>query len=522
MVKKVFMWITIAYLFLLTMVFPYYMRDGYYDIGQAKYDFFRIISLVFTGLMGVFLLLKTIVSLKSLLKAGAFLKPSKICFLAYGLVCLLSYGMSFYKDTALFGMYSWNMGLITQLFLLLIFLTMSEIPFPKYDEITLPIWFGILGSVGVFVLGILNRYSFFLFQAKDRDATFISTLGNVNWFCGYWLIFASLGMGAFLVSKKRVVTAILAFYCYLAILTGILQGSSSAGLVFASWVILLIWFAFEEKAYLERFLQLGMLGGLAILTIRFLYLLAPAGMQFDSSLIREFEKHPEHGMKITVVFLAAEIVAHFFLPVYREKKAKEIRTYIFAILMGFVAAAFLIFVINTMVPGGIWPVRDMSVFYFSDLWGNGRGGIWKNTWIAVRNMNLKQLLFGVGPDCYGLFIKDQPELNQRLIEQFGQAYVSNAHNEWLTELVNVGILGLGFYLAGFIICIVHCVKNLKREKACLPLLLCLLAYMANQTVSFRQILSAPFIFMALGLAEGLTKEADSHTINAIRECVDKD
>lgn len=521
MVKKAFMWITIAYLFLLTMVFPYYMRDGYYDIGQAKYDFFKYASFTYLFVIGIVFIIDILYFYKQksqrlLIKEcvrdersrAAILAGCKLYLSAYGIICLLSFIMSPYKETALFGVYSWNMGLVTQLLLLLIFLVISRISFPKYDGIPLPIWMGLLGSVGVFVLGILNRYSFFMFNAKDRDATFISTLGNVNWFCGYWLIFASLGVGAFLVSKQVKVMIIFGLYSYLAILTGILQGSSSAALVFVSWIILLIWFAFEEKTYLERFLQLGVLGGLAILTIRRLYLFSIAGMQFDSSLIKELERHPEHGIKITIFFLLAEVIVHFFIPEYQGRRVKEIRAYIFAVLIGFVAAVLLIFVINSMVPGGIWPVRDMSVFYFSDLWGNGRGGIWKNTIMAVGNMNFKQILFGVGPDCYGVFLRDQANLQQRLMEQFGQALVSSAHNEWLTELVNVGVLGLFFYLAGFAVCIKTCVKKCSEEKICIPLLLCIFAYMANQTVSFRQILSAPFIFMVLGLSEGLTKRND--------------
>lgn len=521
MVKKSFMWITIVYFILLTMVFPYYMRDGYYDIGQAKYDFFKYASFIYLIVLGSLIIWGVLYTKKhrgkSLLNKEdvcdersitAVFSSSTLYLFAYGIICILSFIMSSYKETALFGVHSWNMGLITQLLLILIFLVMSRISFPKYDGISLPIWFGIFGSVGVFVLGILNRYSYFMFNAKDRDATFISTLGNVNWFCGYWLIFASLGMGAFLVAKQVKVTIVLGLYSYLAILTGILQGSSSAALVFISWIILFIWFAFEEKTYLERFLQLGILGGLAILTIRRLYLFSIAGMQFDSSLIKELERHPEHGIKITIFFLLAEVIVHFFIPEYQGRRVKEIRAYIFAVLIGLVTAVLLVFVINSMVPGGIWPVRDISVFYFSDLWGNGRGGIWKNTIMAVGNMNFKQILFGVGPDCYGVFLRDQANLQQRLMEQFGQALVSSAHNEWLTELVNVGVLGLFFYLAGFVACIKTCVKKCSVEKVCIPLLLCIFAYMANQTVGFRQILSAPFIFMVLGLSEGLTKRSD--------------
>ena len=64
--------------------------------------------------------------------------------------------------------------------------------------------------------------------------TFISTLGNINWFCGYWSVTAPVGMALYWCSDKAVVRMLSGIYSAIAMVSGVTQGSNSAWLVFGA------------------------------------------------------------------------------------------------------------------------------------------------------------------------------------------------------------------------------------------------------------------------------------------------
>ena len=63
MIKKAGKLFTTAYLLLIFGVYPFYMKQGYVDIGKAKYHFFIYSSLAAAGiftLISVFLALQSV------------------------------------------------------------------------------------------------------------------------------------------------------------------------------------------------------------------------------------------------------------------------------------------------------------------------------------------------------------------------------------------------------------------------------------------------------------------------------
>lgn len=80
--------------------------------------------------------------------------------------------------------------------------------------------------------------------------------------------------------------------------------------------------------------------------------------------------------------------------------------------------------------------------------------------------NFLHKLFGVGPDAMsGYLYQDGSRKLQLLMEEtFGASLVlTNAHNEWLTVLVDTGILGLISYAGIFVSAIVSFLKKKRRE-----------------------------------------------------------
>jgi O-antigen ligase len=109
----------------------------------------------------------------------------------------------------------------------------------------------------------------------------------------------------------------------------------------------------------------------------------------------------------------------------------------------------------------------------------------------------------VGPDCFGAYIYEAFPVKEYVVVEgpFANTTIANAHNEWLNQLVNIGLLGLCAYVGIFITFLVRCVKGLARDRfICIGILGASL-YAINATFSFQEVLNVPFLFLLIGLCE---------------------
>lgn len=85
--------------------------------------------------------------------------------------------------------------------------------------------------------------------------------------------------------------------------------------------------------------------------------------------------------------------------------------------------------------------------------------------------------------------------------------LTNAHNEWLTILVDIGVLGLVSY-AGMMISVIrnflHAGKKSMLVGACG---FCVLAYTVNNMFSFQQVMNISTVFVIMGIGENLRLSA---------------
>ena len=136
---------------------------------------------------------------------------------------------------------------------------------------------------------------------------------------------------------------------------------------------------------------------------------------------------------------------------------------------------------------------------------NGRLALWKVTILTYGKEGLLFQIFGMGPDSfyYALYQWGSDAMdwiNRGLLDN---NIYSNAHNEWLTLLVQQGILGViaygGIFLTAF--------RNLRisatRDPRALAVFLGLTGYLICSLFTFQHVLSTPFVFALLGMAEGV-------------------
>ncbi|MBQ8947829.1 MAG: hypothetical protein IJ058_15190 [Lachnospiraceae bacterium] len=530
----------------------FYFTNGYINIGEDK-------SRIFYRVAGALVPVWTFVCGFYLLQKGRPVRPNGADWFVvlYVAAAILSTLTSSFRKDAVWGQAGWNMGLLVQLLMVGMYFMARFLCTCGSKRLISFAFNTCLAITGiVLLLGILNRFSIYPIHMMGEAEDFISTIGNINWFCGYWCIWFGLGCGAFLTAETAGARVLYGIYVWVCAMAGISCGSSSAylawlGLSFAA----LMWAlsGYDRMAVLCS-AEIIMLSALP--AIRFIGWLRPYRMWYDSSLLYGFTYEdawiaPFVG-GVTVFGLLREIFLHLS---DKEKRATEcgqhgestgdgrggpagaeragvnvgavilprIRGIVIGLTVGATLAVAVIIILNSVTEGGIWPVRGMGIFTWSAAWGNSRGGIWIATFRILGTMIPERIFFGVGPDCFCSYAYSRLDFMTMLGRFIGNQYLTCAHNELLTMLVNEGIVGLIAYVG---LIVTHLAAGIRRDRnveadrpevkqdgsggaagmrdqGTFPgLYLAIAAYIAVGTVGFMQILSTPFFFVVLGAVLG--------------------
>ena len=135
---------------------------------------------------------------------------------------------------------------------------------------------------------------------------------------------------------------------------------------------------------------------------------------------------------------------------------------------------------------------------------NGRLTLWKVTLLTYGKEGVLYKFFGNGPGSYYHMLyqwgSDAMDwINKGLLDN---NIYSNAHNEWLTLLIEQGILGEVAFSGIFITAFTNLRKKLSQSPECLAIFLGLVGYLICSLFTFQHVLSTPFAFALLGMAEG--------------------
>ena len=109
-------------------------------------------------------------------------------------------------------------------------------------------------------------------------------------------------------------------------------------------------------------------------------------------------------------------------------------------------------------------------------------------------------------------------------DRFGGNRLTNAHNEWLTVLVDIGVLGLVSY-AGMMITAIRDFLRAGENKMLVGACgICVLAYTVNNMFSFQQVMNISTVFVIMGIGENLRSAPErcvqsdtGHRCNTLRQ-----
>lgn len=517
------------FLFVFVAIYSFYAPEGYIQIATNKYRFFRKMCLITAGVMIPLIILRYILSMKEkdVERGKDRISITDIYMLLFLLINIISYYFTAYREEALWGTSGWYMGFAMHLFFVGIYFMISRLYDRKIE--VLPLFMGITGVV--FLWGLLNRFSVYPIDMQYDSPSFISSMGNINWFCGYWSVFFVIGVVLYIVAEKRSLRILSGIYSALALAIGAVEGSDSAYISMGVVFFFLFLVSFRKTEYMKRWLEECVLFCGVCQIMRVIAAFGPEEITPEYTGWRGLNLiNPTIKLmlgNLTVVALIIFILLQLGLERADKKFAenngsgKNAREeqwigkvmWLKHTVTGLIAAVAIIYlillIINTRTPGILGPLSKYKVLLFDGSWGSSRGATWRDGLLTYQTMGLRERLTGVGQDCFSIYGYSVPELEVRYMEEWQGSRLTNAHNECITYLVNLGIFGMLAFIGIFVSSVKRLLANAKREPLCYVYAASLMSYFFHNQFSFSQVLNIPFIFMMLGLGENLMRSMEA-------------
>ena len=502
--KRIEKWMNILinlYLVLLAAGLPLYMRNHYFDIGEAKWEFYQAFSYGFPlsrfWVPGILIILGILFAFlpEKEKKDNAFSVPDRFLML-YMLAVLISEMFSLDPFSSISGYDGWHMGLLAQFSFAMIYFFVSRFWKPN------PCIFRIAESVSflVFFQVIINRFWLYPFNTAGDVSSFqlyhyVSTIGNIDWYAGYFTAVFPIGLVFFLNGSASEKTYIFdACYIFAGSMSSVMADADSAVLGLASILLISFFLYVKNKAQAERYLEGLFLiflswGVSGILQTIFHWHVMALG--FLSTLLTR--------TALPWILTSSSMI---LLAVLKKKliSAESLISW-FRKAIGAILVLLAVYVI--LNSAGFLPDSlriDNAYLLINDQWGHGRWTIFALTFSLLVSILQKaplRILFGVGPDqLYKGFKTYAPE-------EYWTAWtgdpIQNAHNEPLNHLAVFGLAGMITYYGFLLSSVIRYSEN--HHSFCKIAVITGCAYMIHGLVSFQQVLSTPFIFAAIGMAE---------------------
>lgn len=513
------------FLFFLVVVYALYAPEGYIELATNKYRFLKKLCIITIEVMTPFITLYYLTSPKEgkEWKVAKQISFTDIFVLLYLLLNIISFLCTNYPEEALWGTTGWYMGFIMQLFWVGIYFFLSRFYDGRID--VLPFLMG--ASFVIFLWGLLNRFSIYPIDMQYDHPQFISSLGNVNWFCGFWAVFFVISVVVYLITENLRMRIFAGVCSTVALGLAAVEGSDSAFLSMGAVFFFLFLIAFQKTEYMKRLLEEGMLYCAACQVMRIIVTLDYERLTLDTTMT---------GLmlgNLTLIVLVIFGVLRFVLEKkdrkYKQQTAldtnkksskkvseekeliwewKWLRHVVVGLTIAVVVIYLLLLILNTSAPGSIGFLSKYPMLLFDKSWGNGRGAAWQDGFAIYQSFSFKERLFGVGQDCFAIYAYNVPHLSARLEAEWLASRLTNAHNEYITYLVNIGIFGLLSFLGMFGSSFKRLLEKAKEGPMCYVFAASLLSYFVHNQVSFSQVLSTPYIYMMLGLGENLIRRCN--------------
>ena len=534
-ITQIEQYIVFIYLFCMLGIFPLLYKEQYHKIGNTKFEFFWNVSLFFIILSAIFILFKAVIkkiTISSFINKLSFLD---FTVFIYGVCVCLSYGFSDFKEYAFKGAAGWEMGLCSQLIFVAIYFLVSK----QKESLKFILGIHLSSSFLVFVFGILHRFEIDplgMYEGLNlqQKVEFLSTIGQATWFSSYVCTTFAVGLVLFYISKKHSLRIISGIYSVISFGILVTQNSDSAFIAIAGILLLLGYFSLSDIEKWCRFWQVsslmwGTFAGIGILQRIFVDRAVPL-----DALSIFFSQSVFTWVMLIVSFMIMLFYSNLYKKNLTENQLKNAKNrteniirlggvmsttkaiykgIVFFLVVGILLTLVFIY-LNTKGYLLQWFNYQNTHPYllFDYHWGSNRGSTWMISWQAFMQLPFYQKLFGVGPDSLSAYLYSIPEISDLLHSLWGNVRLTNAHNEYLNSLLCYGVVGVSAWLAVLIGGITYFYKKAKDNPFMIAFALCIMGYACHNIFCYQQVCATPFLFIALGIGESLTKSENFNTI----------
>lgn len=488
------------------VIVPLYAKDGYDEIGEAKFTAYKIIMEAGFPLLMMLALLYGFFYLRERKKCRLSVTDKFV--LAYLLLTALAAAFGGFAGAAWKGAFGWNMGLMAQTSFVLLYLFLSR--FGKHYREILTVM--CMVAAGVFLIAILHRAGIdpighYRGLSNEQKAQFLSTVGQATWYASYLVVALPVGIAVFLYSDQKVWRILGGIYTALGFGSLVTQNSDSAYFALAGFMLVFFWVCVEKKESLRRFVVVcTMFFGIGKI-MYFLMRIHP-----NPELTYDFVTWIVLCSGLTWGLLVICLVLCILLYVrkgetYPLKLMLWVRRAVVAAAGVVILGAVLLIILQAkeLLPDGIsQKLSKISYFNWNHEWGNGRGKIWQFAASVFMQESLPHKLFGVGPDCMSNYMRVYHA--EELWTFWKKKVLTNAHNEWLSMLINGGILGTLSYMGIFFTAVRRFLAKDGREFLLVGITAAVVSYMAYNFFCYQQVCCTPFVFILLGIGEYINRE----------------
>ena len=385
--------------------------------------------------------------------------------------------------------------------------------------------FGGLASSGiVFIVGILNRFHIdplgtYRGVSENDIHWFLSTIGGINFYAMYLCLMMAAGLFLFWHADGWKRRALLGAYLGICSMSLVTQDSDSAYIGLFAMFSALLMLSLDDARKMERLLEAVLL---CLLSFKFMGLLRqmfPDRAEWVDALSEFFLRN---GAAWGIIATLA--LAYALLRIRRlrggawagEKGIRIIRAGYLGLVITALSGAVLYIALNTagMLPPALR--SDSNYFLFGPGWGHDRGAVWTDAAIAMGGAareNPREFLIGSGPDTFALYVYNRrfEEMDSVILHATGgkaDALFMDGHNEWLTALINYGLIGGIAYLGIFICGIIRMWRNRGAAPEAQMALVCAASYVAQNIFCYQIFFDTPLMFLILGIGEAAVRRAE--------------
>lgn len=513
---------TSIFVFIILAVYPLFYHNKYFDMGDSKFAFFQTVSFVFLGSLLVGAIMWIIANYKneSFITIIKNFSITDWMALAYLIVCYVSFLFCDDKKMAFDGFAGWNMGLVSQAIFVLMYFFVSRCW--RWSPTTLIA--GLIAAFIAYFLAVIMRFGFDPLGMYENLSLvdiekFVSTLGQTTWYSSYAVLIFPLGVYYYINDDKKWIKIFSSIFILLGSMSLCTTNSDSAYIAYLFIMLVFFCFSFESNKKFIKFLDVAVILLFACRLIGILQDMFPQRQVVLVTGEEKISKFVTHNivMLILLIFvLVLDIVLRYLQKKDEESgknsqtidisKFKFLRQIVVGIVIVGIWAVSMLIILTTKhrLPEFLNKLYSIDFFIFNEAWGNCRGFNWTAAVVAFKSGNIKDMLIGVGPDCFDVAMTKYYAAE---VARFWQGlHLACAHNEFLNLLVTSGILGLVSYLGMMISSAVRCAKLAIKEPAAVFVVAVILSYIGHNFFCYQQCICTPYLFIFIGMGEVIIKE----------------